>query len=109
MLLVKKKDGSMRLCIDYRQLNKVTIKNRYPLPRIDDLMDQLVGARVFSKIDLRSGYYQIKVKDEDMQKTNLRTRYGHYEYSVMPFGVTNALGVFMEYMNCNTPFSQQCK
>ena len=69
VLLVKKKDGSMRLCIDYRQLNKVTIKNRYPLPRIDDLMDQLVGARVFSKIDLRSGYHQIKVKDEDMQKT----------------------------------------
>ena len=71
VLLVKKKDGSMRLCIDYRQLNKVTIKNRYPLPRIDDLMDQLVGARVFGKIDLRSGYHQIKVKDEDMQKTEL--------------------------------------
>jgi len=99
VLLVKKKDGSMRLCIDYRQLNKVTKKNRYPLSRIDDLMDQLVGARVFSKIDLRSGYHQIKVKDEDMQKTTFRTRYGHYEYSVMPFGVTNAPGVFMEYMN----------
>jgi len=77
----------------------VTIKNRYPLPRIDDLMDQLVGARVFCKIDLRSGYHQIKVKDEDMQKMAFRTRYGHYEYTVMPFGVTNALGVFMEYMN----------
>jgi len=75
VLLVKKKNGSMRLCIDYRQLNKVTIKNRYPLPRIYDLMDQLVGARVFSKIDLRSGYHQIKVKDEDMQKTAFRTRY----------------------------------
>jgi len=99
VLLVKKKDGSMRLCIDYGQLNKVTIKNRYPLPRIDDLMDQLVGARVFSKIDLRSGYHQMKVKDEDMQKTAFRTRYSHYEYLVMPFGVSNAPGVFMEYMN----------
>ena len=99
VLLVKKKDGSMRLCIDYRQLNKVTIKNRYSLLRIDDLMDQLVGARVFSKIDLRSGYHQIKVKDEDMQKTTFRTRYGHYKYSMMPFGVTNVPGVFMEYMN----------
>jgi len=98
VLLVKKKDGSMRLCIDYRQLKKVTIKNRYPLPRIDDLMDQLVGARVFGKIDLKSGYHQIKVKDEDMQKMAFRTRYGHYEYTVMPFGVTNTPGVFMEYM-----------
>ena len=99
VVIVKKKDGTIRLCIDYRELNKVIVKNKYPLLRIDDLFDQLQEFCVFSKIDLRSEYYQLKVKDEDVLKIDFHIRYRHYEFLVMPFGLTNAPATFIDLMN----------
>jgi hypothetical protein len=98
-MFVKKKDGTLRLCIDFTQLNKVTVKNKYHLPRMDDLFDQLRGAQIFSKIDLRSGYHQMRIKEEDISKIAFRTRYGHYEFTLVPFWLTNAPVVFMCLMN----------
>jgi hypothetical protein len=99
ILFVKKKTGELRMCIDFRALNQITIKNRYPLPRIDDLLDKLQGAKVFSSLDLMSGYYQIRLPDDDVEKTAFRTTGGLYEYKIMPFGLTNAPAVFMSHMN----------
>jgi hypothetical protein len=99
VIFVPKKDGTQRLCVDYDVLNEVTVKNKYPLPRIDDLFDQLRGACVFSKIDLRSGYHQLKIRQCDIPKTAFISRYGLYEYTVMSFGLTNAPAYFMYLMN----------
>jgi hypothetical protein len=99
VFFVRNKYGTLRLCIDFRQLNKVTVRNKYPLPRIDDLFDQLKDAKIFSNIDLRSGYHQVRIKEEDAKKTTFRTRYGHYEFTVVPFGLSNAPAIFMCLMN----------
>jgi hypothetical protein len=99
VIFVEKKDGTQRMCVDYRLLNEVTIKNKYPLPRIEDLFDQMRGAKVFSKIDLHSGYHQMKIRWSDIPKTAFTTRYGLYEYTFMSFGLTNAPAYFMYLMN----------
>lgn len=99
VLFVKKKDGSLHMCIDYHKLKKITVKNSYPLSKINDLFDQLQGADYFSKIDLFLGYHQVHVRESDVQKTTFRTRYGHYKFLVMTFGLTNAPSVFMDLLN----------
>jgi hypothetical protein len=99
IIFVRKKEGSWRLCIDYCQLNKAMIKNQYPLSRIDDFFDQMKGVTVFSKIDLRSRYHLLRIKEEDIPKTTFKTRFGNYEFIVLPFGLANSLGVFMSLMN----------
>ena len=99
VLFAKKKDKTLRLCIDYRQLNRVTVKNRYLLRRIDDLFDQLRGARVYSKIDFRTGYHQLRVRETDISKTSFRTRYGHFKFTLIPFGLTNVPTTFINLMH----------
>jgi hypothetical protein len=99
VIFIRKKDGSWRLCIDYHQLNKATIKNQYPLPRIDDLFEKMKGAEMFLKIKLRSRYHKLQIKEEDIPKTAFKTRFEHYEFTVLPFRLTNAPGVFMRLMN----------
>ena len=99
VLFSKKKVKTLRMCIDYRHLNKVTVKNRYPLPRIDNLFDQLRGARVYSKIDLCTGYHRPRVRETDIPKTAFRTRYGHFKFTMMPFGLTNVTTTFMDIMH----------
>ena len=99
VLFVKKHDETLRLYTDYRGLNRVTVKNKYPLPRIDDLFDQMRGSKYYTKIDLRIGYHQLRIREEDIPKTAFHTRYGHFEYMIMPFGLTNALAAFMDFMH----------